>query len=118
MSEEKFKNSIKSWVELDNQHKQYNDVLKEIRHKKGNILNDINNHVNSNKLHDAIVKISDGKIRFSVVKNVKPLTLQYIKLCLTEKLQNSETVEKIMDHIKSNRDYTYSDDIKRYYDNK
>ena len=118
MSEEKFKNSIKSWVELDNQHKQYNDVLKEIRQKKGNVLNDINNHVNRNKLHDAIVKISDGKIRFSLVKNVKPLTLQYIKQCLTDKLQNSETVENLMAHIKSNRDYTYSEDIKRYYDSK
>ena len=38
MSEEMFKNNIKSWVELDNQHKQYNEVLKEIRQKKNNVL--------------------------------------------------------------------------------
>jgi|TARA_B110001469_G_scaffold63189_1_gene60585 hypothetical protein len=118
MADDKFKMNIKQWIELDNQHKQYNEILKEIREKKINVLTNINNHVNTNKLQDATVKISDGRIKFSVVKNVKPLTLQYIKQCLTDKLQNSDSVEKLMDYIKSNRDYTYSEDIKRYYDNK
>ena len=27
MSDEKFKMNIKQWVELDNQHKQYNEIL-------------------------------------------------------------------------------------------
>lgn len=118
MSDDKFKMSIKQWVELDNQHKQYNDALKEIRQKKATVLDDINNHVNDNKLHDAIVKISDGRIKFSIIKNVKPVTLQYVKQCLTDMLENADTVEKIMNYIKSNRDYTYTEDIKRYYDNK
>ena len=118
MSDDKFKMRIKQWVELDNQHKQYNDALKEIRQKKGTVLNDINSHVNDNKLQDAIVKISDGRIKFSAIKNVKPITLQYIKQCLTDKLQNSDSVENLMEYIKSNRDYTYSEDIKRYYDNR
>ena len=46
------------------------------------------------------------------------LTLQYIKQCLSETIENTDTVDKLMCHIKSNRDYTYSEDIKRYYDNK
>ena len=118
MTDDKFKMNIIQWVELDNQHKQYNEILKEIREKKGNVLTNINNHVNTNKLQDAIVKVSDGRIKFSLVKNVKPLTLQYIKQCLNEKLQNSETVDALMDYIKSRREYTYIEDIKRYYDNK
>ena len=65
-----------------------------------------------------MVKISDGRIKFALVKNVRPLTLQYVKQCLTEKIENPETVDKLMNHIKSNRDYTYTEDIKRYYDNK
>jgi hypothetical protein len=117
MSEQTFKTSIIKWVELDNQQKQYNDSLKEIRQKKGIVLNDINNHVNNNKLNDAIVKISDGRIKFAVVKNVRPLTLHYVKQCLSDKLQDSDVVDKLIGYIKSNRDYTYSDDIKRYYDN-
>ena len=117
MSEEKFKHDIKSWIELDNQQKQYNLVLKDIRLKKNNVLDKINNHVNDQKLQDAIVKISDGRIKFTVVKNVKPLTLQYVKQCLTDKIQDTIFIEKLMNHIKDNRDYTYSDDIKRYYNN-
>jgi hypothetical protein len=118
MSEEKFKTSIRQWVELDNQHKQHNELLKDIRERKTNVLSNITNHVNNNKLQDAVVKISDGRIKFTLVKNVRPITLQYIKQCLTDKLQNSDSVDKLMDYIKSNRDYTYSEDIKRYYDNK
>ena len=118
MSEEKFKTSIRQWVELDNQHKQHNELLKDIRERKTHILSNITNHVNNNKLQDAVVKISDGRIKFTLVKNVRPITLQYIKQCLTDKLQNSDSVDKLMDYIKSNRDYTYSEDIKRYYDNK
>ena len=118
MSEEKFKTSIRKWIDLDNQHKQHNEVLKDIRARKTNVLDIITNHVNNNKLQDAVVKISDGRIKFTLVKNVRPITLQYIKQCLTDKLQNSDSVDKLMDYIKSNRDYTYSEDIKRYYDNK
>ena len=33
MSDEKFKMNIKQWVDLDNQHKQYNEILKEIERK-------------------------------------------------------------------------------------
>jgi hypothetical protein len=115
MSEENFKHDIKSWIELDNQQKQYNVVLKDIRQKKNNVLDKINNHVNDQKLQDAIVKISDGRIKFTVVKNVKPLTLQYVKQCLTDKIQDTVFIEKLMNYIKDNRDYSYSDDIKRYY---
>lgn len=118
MSDEKFKMNIRQWVDLDNQHKQYNEILKEIREKKSTVLTNINDHVNTNKLQDAMVKISDGRIKFALVKNVRPLTLQYVKQCLSEKIENPETVDKLMNHIKSNRDYTYTEDIKRYYDNK
>jgi hypothetical protein len=118
MSEELFKENIKYWVELDNQHKKANEDVKELRVRKNEVLEKINNHVSSNRLSDAVVKISDGRIKFSSVKVTKPLTLQYVKQCLTEKIQDSKQVEILMDYIKENRDYSYTDDIKRYYDNK
>lgn len=118
MSEELFKEDIKYWVELDNQHKTINENVRELRQRKNEVLERINNHVNDNKLNNAVVKISDGRIKFSTVKITKPLTLQYVKQCLLEKIQDTKQVQLLMDYIKENRDYSYTDDIKRYYDNK
>ena len=45
MSTEEFKESIKQWVMLDNEHKQYNDKVKQIREQKSRVLDIINTHV-------------------------------------------------------------------------
>ena len=118
MTEDIFKENIKYWVDLDNQHKKVNEDVKELRKQKNEVLEKINTHVSSNRLNDAVVKISDGRIKFSSVKVTKPLTLQYIKQCLMEKIQDTKQVEILMNYIRENRDYSYTDDIKRYYDNK
>jgi len=118
MTEDIFKENIKYWVDLDNQHKKVNEDVKELRKQKNEVLEKINTHVSSNRLNDAVVKISDGRIKFSSVKVTKPLTLQYIKQCLMEKIQDTKQVEILMNYIRENREYSYTDDIKRYYDNK
>ena len=114
MSTENFKESIKQWVVLDNEHKQYNDKVKQIREKKTQVLDVINTHVQSNSLTNAFVQISDGRLKFTNNKSVKPLTLRYIEDCLSQLLSTTDT-QRVMTYIKDNREYTYSDDIKRYY---
>ena len=114
MSTEEFKESIKQWVILDNQHKQYNDKLKQIREQKSQVLDIINTHVQEKSLTNAFVQISDGRLKFANNRYVKPLTLKYIEHCLLELLSTADT-EKIMTYIKDNREYTFTDDIKRYY---
>ena len=118
MSTENFKKNIRDWVMLDNKYKELNESLKTIREEKKQVLDKINVHINNNNLNDAVVKISDGKIKFSIMKNTKPLTLQYIKECLTNTIRDANEVEKLMEYIKNNRECSYTDDIKRYYNNK
>jgi hypothetical protein len=118
MSEELFKENIKKWIELDNQYKSLNDNVKDIRQKRTSVLDKINGHICNNNLQHAVVKISDGRIKFTTVKNTKPLTLQYVKQCLIDKIQDDKQVEILMEYIKENRDYSYTEDIKRYYDDK
>lgn len=114
MAEEIFKENIKQWVLYDNQHKLYNEKIKDMRLKKSSLLDDINEHIQDNNLTNAQVKISDGRLKFVASKTVKPLTMRYIEECLQQTLKH-DNVDTIMTFIKENRDYNYTDDIKRYY---
>ena len=113
---EQFKEDIKEWVKLDNLHKKYNMELKELRNKKNSFLEKINLNVNNLNLSNSIVKISDGRLKFTNTKYTKPLTLSYIKSTLQRTLKDTEHVDEIIMLLRVNREYILTDDIKRYYD--
>jgi broad-specificity NMP kinase len=117
MSMDQFRENIREWVALDNRQKDVYNNLRDIRDKKKKISSNINTHISSNNLQNSIVKISDGKIKFATTKVNKPLTLQYISSCLEKTIDNKNTVDYIMNIIKTNRDCNYVDELKRYYDN-
>lgn len=110
-----FEESIKQWVTIDNTIKELNGKIKELRSSKNELTNEINDFVNANDLKHATVKISDGQIKFQNVKVTKPITLKFIKECLSDCISNEESVDKIMEHIKESRDSKYVEDIKRFY---
>ena len=103
--ENEFKNNIKEWVALDNKHKQINENSKIIREQKHRLLEQINYHVSEKQLNNAVVKISDGKLKFTSVKYTKPLTLRYIVECLQSVIKTNDTlIEEIIRYIKDNRE--------------
>lgn len=111
-----FEDKIKKWVHLDNQLKLVNDKVKEIKQEKDNIEEQIIHYVDENNLNNATAKISGGKLKFVETKQTSPLTLKYIKECLSECIENQEQVDLILNYIKDNREIKYSKDIKRTYD--
>ena len=86
-----------------------------MREQRNNLSLSINPYVESNDLKHATVQISDGKLKFQSVKVTQPLTLKYVKECLSDCIGNEDQVNAIMSHIKSNRDSKYVEDIKRFY---
>lgn len=110
-----FEDSIKQWVTIDNSIKELNEKIKELRSKKSDLTSNINEYVNNNDLKHATVKISDGEIKFKNVKVTQPITLKFIKECLSDCISNENSVDKIMDYIKENRESKYVEDIKRFY---
>tara|TARA_Y100000816_G_C25994767_1_gene519653 strand:- start:666 stop:1013 length:348 start_codon:yes stop_codon:yes gene_type:complete len=113
-----FEDNIKKWVYFDNKNKELNDQIKIIRNNKSLLTEKIINHVDENaSLQDAVVKISDGRLKFSQTKQTSPITLSFLESCLKDIIQDDENVKKIMDYIKSQRDTKIIQDIKRYYDN-
>ena len=114
---EKFQGEIKEWVNLDSQSKLLNEKLKEIRNKKTEIGDNIFEFVESNNLSSSIIKISDGRLKFGQTKQTSPITLGFLENCLQELFNNEEKVGEIMEYIKSKRDFKYSSEIKRFYNN-
>jgi hypothetical protein len=112
-----FEENIQKWVTLDNQIKMLNDKLKELRENKNSICNNILQHVDEKNLENATVKISDGKLQFTSIRQTQSLTLKYVHDCLIKCIGKQEQVDAIMKYIKESRDIKYIPDIKRTYQN-
>lgn len=107
--------NIKKWVSIDNQLKTINDKAKELREMKNNAEQLILDYVETKKMNNATVNISDGKLRFVSTKQTAPLTLKYVEECLSNCIKNEEQVTLIMNYIKESREIKYVPDIKRTY---
>ena len=113
-----FEEDIKKWVYYDNKSKELNEQIKLNRNTKNDLTQKIINHVDENpSLQDAVVKISDGRLKFSQNKQTAPITLAFLESCLSDIIQDDTNVKKIMEYIKSQRETKIVPDIKRYYDN-
>jgi hypothetical protein len=109
-----FEENIKKWVSLDNQLKAMNEKIKQVRDEKNTLEGGILSYVETNKLTNATVNISDGKLRFVTAKQTAPLTLKHVEESLSKCFGNENQVMQIMKIIKASREVKYIADIKRY----
>ena len=112
-----FEESIQKWVSLDNQLRSIQDKTKQIREDKNKIEDGIIKYVDAHQLQNSMVKISDGKLKFTMVKQTNPLTLKYVDECLGKCIKNPEQIKLIMNLIKDSRASKNIPDIKRFYTN-
>lgn len=112
-----FEENIKKWVHLDSEIKDLNEKQKELRNKKNQLCTSIMGEVEEKNLQQAIINITDGKLKFAQTKQTAPLTLSFIDRCLKEVIPNENQVELIMNYIKEKRESKMISEIKRYYSN-
>lgn len=112
-----FEKSIKEWVKVDDQLKILAKKQKELREKRNTLNDSINYYIETNKLNNSVIKISDGSLKYNSTKNAQPLTFRYIRECLSNCISNEENVEQLMDYIKNHREIKVSNELKRYYNN-
>jgi len=110
-----FEETIKEWVAIDNQLKVLNEKTKELREKKNTKEESILNYVRTNKLSNAVVNISDGKLKFVTTKQTPTLTLKFVENCLSKCIKSENQVKQIVNYIKETREVKLTPDIKRYY---
>jgi hypothetical protein len=112
-----FQDSIKTWVDIDNQLRIVNDRAKTLRDAKKNQEEQILSYVETNNLSNAVVNISDGKLKFASSKQTGSLTFKHVEECLGKCIQSEESVKKIMKYIRATRPSKSVTDIKRSYTN-
>lgn len=111
-----FEENVKKWVVLDNKIKSLNNEIKTLRQEKSEMTDSIFEYIKSNNLSNAIIKISDGNLKFNQIRQANPLTFKYLEQCLSRCINNKEKMEYILNYIKNSREYKYVDDIKRTYE--
>lgn len=112
-----FEEKIQKWVLLDNQLKILNEKIRETREKKNDLSESIQSYVENNNLNNAIVQISDGKLKFVKTKVAPPLTFKYIEKSLGEIIKNETQVQQIIEYLKQKRDFKIMPEIKRFTTN-
>jgi|UniRef100_A0A6C0ARE9 uncharacterized phage infection (PIP) family protein YhgE len=112
-----FEGQIQQWVQLDNQIKQLNEKIREIRDKRNTLEQNIVNYASTNNLSNSTVKISDGRLRFTNTRIPEPLTFKYLEKTLSEVIKNESQITLIMEHIKQKRAVKIVPEIKRFSNN-
>ena len=109
-----FEGQIQQWVSLDNQLKQLNEKVKDLRDKRNDLEENITSYASENNLSNATVKISDGRLKFANTKVQEPLTFKYLERTLGEVIKNEAQVRLIMEHLKDKRSFKMVPEIKRF----
>jgi hypothetical protein len=109
--------NVNQWVQLDNQIKEINERVKQMREKRNTLETTITTYVASNNLSNSTMQISNGKLKFANTKVLEPITLKYLEKTLCEVIKNKNQVDLIIDHIKQKREIKMVPEIKRFYTN-
>jgi hypothetical protein len=112
-----FENHIKQWVQVDNQIKEFNDRIRDLREKRNYLEKNITTYVSSNNLSNSTIKIGENKLKFATTKVPEPLTFKYLEKTLGEIIKNESQVQIIMDYVKQKREIKFVPEIKRFNNN-
>jgi hypothetical protein len=110
-----FVENIQKWVAIDTQLKIIGEKTKLMRENKHELTDRISRHVEANGMRDNKVEISDGTLRFCEKKEYAPLTFGYIEESLSKLIPNKENVDRIIKHLKDNREIKTTPDIRRTF---
>lgn len=95
---------IQRWVQLDNELKQLNERMRELRESRNAMESSILTHVAEQNLSHATVRIKDGTLRFAFnVRQPPALTLSFLNEALAECCPPQQAAS-IMQHVRAKRD--------------
>lgn len=112
-----FEQTIHQWISLDDQIKIYSEKIKELRERKNEIENKATQIACDNKLLNSTIKIKDVNLKIVNTKVSSPLTFKYLEKSLGGIIANKEQVQRILTHIKNNRETKIIQEIKRFSNN-
>ena len=112
-----FEEKICEWVATDNKIRKYNEAIKaRDEARRTHLAENIISYAEVHNLNHSVIQITDGKLKFQNVRSTNaPLTLRFVKECLTDCLGNEESVKQIMTILKQKEKCAIHQEMKRYY---
>ena len=109
-----FVNDIKPWVALDDQLKQTQKIMTQIKKQKEQVGVEIKSYMEQNGIQDKDINLSDGKIKYYTSKQVSGMTRKYIESCLGTYFKGDyNKAREVTDFLYSNRETVEKIALKR-----
>jgi hypothetical protein len=108
--------NIQEMIQLNEQIKQKQSELDELKDKKDNLTNIIDSILKDHNLESSTFKFRNHKIQKKQTIQYQSLSLKYIQSCIENYFSNAEShnLEDIMEIIKQNRTKKIKTEIKIY----
>jgi len=110
-----FTESVREWVAVDNRIKKYQGEVKKDRVLRSALTTSILDHAEESNMENAVIEITDGKLKFQNTRITSPLTFRFLEECLKECINGEDQVKQIIKYIESKREVKFVPDIKRTY---
>jgi len=103
--------SVKEWFEIDEEIKNLQTKIKELKQSKKNLSIDVINKMKSNNID--VLETQNGKLIHSEKKVRESITKKYLETCLSKFITNSKLITDIIEYIYNSREIKLVDNIKR-----
>ena len=108
---EKFVNSIKKWVDLDDKIKKLKDEIKTLNTEKKEAETFVITELD--KMKEKVINLNDGKLRKSVSKSQCPLKKDHIQKSLLEFIKDEKKTFDLIDTMMKSRQVVEKVNLKR-----
>lgn len=108
-----FEENVKKYVLIDNKIKSAQDAIRILKKEKENAGENILIYIKTNKLEEAPINITGGKIKYFVSKTTSPINQTYIQNRLETYFKSKTKAKEVTDFIYSNRETKERETIKR-----
>jgi RNase adaptor protein for sRNA GlmZ degradation len=112
MSNEQLLDSVKSWINIDNEIRQLQTAIKERRKQKKELTENLVNTMKQNDID--VFNIPDGELIYTKTRSKTPLSKKHLLLSLSEYFKdNKEMVDQLGKFILDSRKIKEKENIKR-----
>ena len=108
---QKFVNSIKNWVTIDDKIKKLRDEIKELTTEKKQYEEVVISELD--KMEEKVISITDGKLHKSVSKTQEPLKKETIQKSILNYIKDETKTKELMENMMNSRKVVEKVNLKR-----
>jgi hypothetical protein len=114
---EDLERNIEQIYNIDNELNVLKEKVNSLRKQRKSLDENIQTIMTDNKLENKSIQYNDNTFKIYSHKYTSPITLTYLKKCLTDIIDDEDNIEYIINHVKNNRETKIIKEIKNKKNN-